>query len=491
MSRCPECPGQNLCIGPDGPKSPRGGVLFVGEAPGATENKKNRVFIGRTGEEVDGQYLPLAGLKRNAVTFCNAIQCLPISAGGKLDPKQAKDISLLQSCANHALYPLIEKMKPRVIVPMGNFACRAILDGAFDLIIGHGFPVDTIWNIPAFPMYHPALGLHSPKEMIYIRTDWIRLGQFLRNTLRLPHDDVDEPDYAEATQASHILDIDPTQPLAGDTEFGREGAYCLTYTQRPGFGRLIRAERRDLLRVLQTRLDQYRAPILFHNWLADWPYCTEMGLSLPHRHLVDTMALVYHLGNLPQGLKALSRRELGMEMQDFDDLVRPYSREEVLLYYRRMTLETWEKPEAQAVRDKSGKWKLYKPHSMATKLKTFFTHLAKDPNKDVFEAWSNWEEEHAEIQARCGPWPGIDISHVPFEHIIAYACRDVDALIRLYPILRHMASRVRKSPQHQWREHGTRHRRPSRSHGRSVAQALGRRHAHDRADRHHHSSGGY
>jgi hypothetical protein len=164
------------------------------------------------------------------------------------------------------------------------------------------------------------------------------------------------------------------------------------------------------------------------------------------------MAEVYRLGNLPQGLKALAYRELGMVMQDFEDLVIPYSREMVLNYYRLAQLHEWEKPaEELVIDDKTGLWKLYKPQSMSTKLKRFFTDYSKNPDKDVFLTWENWESQQAAIEDKVGAWPGMCISHVPFEETLQYACRDADALIRLWPILKHMQSRVRKVSQEHWR----------------------------------------
>lgn len=450
MSRCSLCPGIHKCLPPDGT---HGDVLFIGEAPGPVEEKKGRIFIGKTGQECDIQYLPLAGLSRGTVVMANAISCFPISDGGKLDPNRVKDQQLLECCAAHHLYPLIERMQPRVLVPMGAFACRAVCPDV-NLEVQHGFPTPTRFGIPAFPMYHPALGLHEPKRMLLLRNDWQRLRHYLRGALLLPTDAYEgSEDYAEVTTASELSCLDPTLPLAGDTETIRGGsAFCLTFSQLPGYGRLIRSERTDLLRSFNRQLQVWDAPILFHNWLFDAPVVEAMGLTFPHRHIVDTMVRTFHLGNLPQGLKALAWRELGMEMQDFDDLVSPHSRLKVLEYYRNAMLEDWPKPDEELVRGEDGQWKMYRPQSMKTKLKRFFTDLSKNPTgKDVFAAWDNWEPSHLQMEQVLGPWPGKDIRHVPFEQVLHYACRDVDALIRLWPILKRMGKRVRKASQEQWR----------------------------------------
>lgn len=447
QNRCQLCPGVNYCIPPDG----QGDLLFIGEAPGKVENQKRQVFIGKTGEEVNRHYLPLAGLSRGAVVFANSIRCLPISAGGKLDANRTKDQQLLESCATHHLYPLIEAMRPRVLIPLGSFACKAVCPDV-DLELQHGMPVNTAWGIPAFPMYHPALGIHEPKKMLHIRTDWQRLRSYLNGTLHIPVDDI-KPDYHEVMDAREIQELDPTKALAGDTESDRKRApFCLTVSQSAGSARLIRANRRDILEELQRRLERWEAPILFHNWLYDKAVTEALGLHFPHRRLVDTMARVFHLGNLPQGLKALAYRECGMRMQDFDDVVAPHSSLNVLYYYELAKSMEWQRPEEQLVQDsKTGLWKLYRPQSMSTKLKRFFTDYTKNPAKDVFDAWENWEADHAQIEEKCGEWPGKCITHVPFDLALHYACRDADALIRLWPRLQHMNSRVRKVSQEHWR----------------------------------------
>lgn len=448
MSRCAACPGVHRCLPPDGPMQ-QGGLLFIGEAPGRDEEKKGRVFIGKTGMEVDGHYLPVAGLKRSQVLFTNAIRCLPSTPGNKLDSGNHNHQALLDTCANHFLYPLIERLQPRLLVPLGSFACRAVCPDV-DLELGHGIPVQSPWGIPVLPMYHPALGIHEPKKMLYIRTDWFRLKQYLRGQLARPVDAYPNPDYQEATLAD-IQAIAPTQVLAADTESKRtKEPHCLTYSQTPGWGRLIRADGdRRLMEAFGRKMRQHRAPVLFHNWLHDAAVVEKLGLEIPAARIVDTMASVFHLGNLPQGLKALAYRLLGMEMQDFLDLVTPYSREQVVTYYRLAALFEYEKPPEMLVDDGAGGFKLYKPQSMTTKLKRFFTDLSKDPeHKDVFGVWEKWDR--ATIEANCGEWPGLCISHVPFEKTLYYACRDVDALIRLWPVLKAMRRRVRRTPQELW-----------------------------------------
>ena len=453
MSRCPLCPGVHNCVGPSGPSdSP---YHFIGEAPGTSEDRKKVPFVGKTGDEVNRGYLPLANLRRENVYFDNAISCLPDRPKGKLDPKRDADLALLASCAEHHLYPALERDKPKIIIPMGAFACRAI-DPAIDLELQHGMPVKTAWGT-AFPMYHPAGGLHEPKKMLLVRTDWIRLRKLLVGRLRLPVDPhAGQEQYEEISSCNHLHSIlkgNTALVMGCDTENKKGGTpFCLTFSIQAGTGFLIRAQRSDLLGCYQEYLDQWRAPILWHNWLWDGAIVKAMGLQFPRHWIKDTMVSIFHLGSLPQGLKALAYRELGMRMQDFDDLVTPHSTPLALEYLSNALTEDWPKPDPELYRDPQGQWKKKQPQGLGTKLKRFFSDCKKHPDKSPFEAWSNWETCWEMVERECGEWPGKCISHVPFEKALFYACRDADALIRLWPLIKHMQRQVRKLPQEKWSE---------------------------------------
>lgn len=412
-----------------------GQPLFVGEAPGHDENRKGEVFIGKTGRELREGYLPLAGIHNP--TICNAVSCLPDRPKGKLDLNREKDKELLLSCAQENLYRYIRELQPSLIVSMGAFACYA-LDPAIRLELHHGIPLQTDYGV-VFPMFHPSMGIHEPKKMMAIRTDWIRLRRYLRGSLVVPEDEYPRPDYAEVTDSKEINEIDPTVPMACDTESSRTlGPYCLTYSQQPGTGRLIRADRTDLLHALQCKLYKWEDIIIWHNWLYDWGVTERMGLTFPNAAIRDTMVTAYNLANLPQGLKVLAYRLLGMTMRDFEDLVKPYSTEYVLDYYREAYRLKWTRPDEQLVKQDDGKWKMYKPQSLRTKLRSLFTRLNKGGEVDLFKVWDTWEMHQKEMEDRLGPYPGLDVRHCPESEILTYAVRDADATLRLWPVLAKM-----------------------------------------------------
>lgn len=454
MIRCPSCPGVHKCLPPSGPDDAT--LLFIGEAPGKEEEKKGQIFVGKTGEELDRGYLPICNLRRDKVRVINAISCLPPGIG-KLNMQREKDLDLLNCCANHHLYPELERAKPKLIIPLGAFACRAI-DPDINLELQHGFPVQTIRGL-AFPMYHPAGGIHEPKKMLQIRTDWTRLNKYLRNRLRVPVDHFgDNVQYELLETGSSIRSTLATyqaHPLACDTESTRQQKpYCLTFSTEPGTGFMVKADNLEALEAFQLEIDRWRGPIVWHNWLYDINVVTKMGLTFPRKLIRDTMVMAFHLGNIPQGLKALAYRELGMTMQDFDDLVSPYAQTRVLEYYRQCLAEDWGKPEPQLVRGDGGKWKLYKPQGFNAKIKRFFNDLEKNPDKNIFEMWQkNWAVNQTEIEERMGPWPGKCITYAAEDNwpdTLRYACRDADATRRLYPILKAMQKRIRRTVQENW-----------------------------------------
>lgn len=449
---CPLCNNNHKLLAPDGPRNSK--QLLVGEAGGVDEDRRGQNFVGKTGREVNEHYLPLAGLRRDGIRVVNTIPFLPCTPKHKIDLKKQPHRDLVQYGAEIYLLPELERNHYTLLMPVGAVAC-SVIDPSIDLEMQHGIPCKTAFG-EAYPMYHPAGGIHEPKKMLHIRTDWAHLRRHLSGTLTLPTDRYPNPDYRECEipeELDEYLAGMEELPLACDTEITRARVpFCATISVKAGTGRLIRATNLQVLSRLQKWLDRWTGTILFHNWLFDGEVVEAMGLNFPWRQIVDTMVKCFHLGNVPQGLKALAYHELGMRMQDFDDLVTPYSRPLVLDYYKQAMAEEWGTPPQDLVRDSNGKWKLYKPQGFRTKLKRFWNDYAKNEDKDVFEQWTNnWEEHQKDVQEVLGPWPGKCISYVPFEEILAYACRDADATLRLWPILQHMERRVRRATQDEWR----------------------------------------
>ena len=82
--------------------------------------------------------------------------------------------------------------------------------------------------------------------------------------------------------------------------------------------------------------------------------------------------------------------------------------------------------------------------------KRFLTDFNKNPNLDIYQRWDNWEDSHSQIESLMGPWPGKDIRYAPMDKVIHYACRDADATLRLYLVLKSMTRQMRRTLQENW-----------------------------------------
>jgi uracil-DNA glycosylase len=125
-------------------------VVIVGEAPGASEDKQGRPFVGRAGRLLD-QLLEEAGLDREAVFITNVLKARP---PGNRDPRA-------DEVAHHRpwLEAQLEVIDPRLLVPLGRHALARFAPDA-KISEAHGRVVSRDGRT-LFPMFHPAAALHN------------------------------------------------------------------------------------------------------------------------------------------------------------------------------------------------------------------------------------------------------------------------------------------------------------------------------------------
>src|SRR5262245_31171519 len=140
--------------------NPAAPVMFIGEAPGADEDRIGRPFVGRAGQLLD-RMLAAIGLDRTGVLITNVIYWRP---PGNRTPTAAEIASCLPFVLRH-----IALVNPKVLILCGGTAAGALLPQGqgitrlrgrwFDLTVpGLDHPVPTL------PMFHPSFLLRAPER---------------------------------------------------------------------------------------------------------------------------------------------------------------------------------------------------------------------------------------------------------------------------------------------------------------------------------------
>ena len=130
-------------------------VAFVGEGPGAEEDRQGLPFVGTAGQLLTRMLFAI-GLTREEVYIANVVKCRP---PGNRNPLP-DEIAL---CQNY-LFRQLELIRPKFIVALGRFAILSLLgqDQTIGAIRGKK---PYVWrNIPVIPTYHPAFYLRQPSR---------------------------------------------------------------------------------------------------------------------------------------------------------------------------------------------------------------------------------------------------------------------------------------------------------------------------------------
>lgn len=134
-------------------------VVFIGEAPGAEEDRQGLPFVGASGQLLT-RMIESIQLSRDEVYIVNVIKCRP---QGNRDPKPDE----IASCEPYLLHQ-IEIVAPEVICTLGRFATQALLKTSEPLGKLRGRVFDYQGS-KLIPTYHPAALLHNPQ---WKRSTW-------------------------------------------------------------------------------------------------------------------------------------------------------------------------------------------------------------------------------------------------------------------------------------------------------------------------------
>lgn len=140
-----------------GAGNPHAHLMFVGEAPGADEDRLGQPFVGRAGELLT-KIISAMGLSREDVYIANVLKCrpdMPKGAPGNRPPSPDE----MQRCLPY-LRQQIAVIRPRVLVALGKTAMAGLVgtDEPMSAMRGRWFEFE---NIPLLPTYHPSYLLRN------------------------------------------------------------------------------------------------------------------------------------------------------------------------------------------------------------------------------------------------------------------------------------------------------------------------------------------
>lgn len=136
-------------------------LMFIGEAPGASEDEQGIPFVGRAGTVLTSELIK-HGIARSDVFICNIIKCRPPLNRDPLPDE-------IRQCEPY-LHEQIRLIRPKMLCGLGRYACSVLM--------GHPIKIMQIrgtWTeyrgLPLFVCLHPSAVLHQPNNRTLFNDD--------------------------------------------------------------------------------------------------------------------------------------------------------------------------------------------------------------------------------------------------------------------------------------------------------------------------------
>jgi len=170
VSVCTKCElykGRTKAVPGEGPTHAE--IMFIGEGPGASEDKQGRPFVGASGKFLD-ELLAQAGVTRSDVFITNVVKCRP---PGNRDPQPIE----VETCTTNYLDNQIKIVNPSIIVTLGRHSMNKFIPDAKITQI-HG-QMQKVGKRFVIPMFHPAAALHQVRFRPMLLEDFAKLPKLL------------------------------------------------------------------------------------------------------------------------------------------------------------------------------------------------------------------------------------------------------------------------------------------------------------------------
>ena len=180
-------------------------LMFVGEAPGANEDRMGLPFVGQAGKLLD-KLLAEISMDRKEVFICNTLKCRPPD---NRDPHPNE----IEACQDY-LRRQVELIEPTVICTLGNFSTKLLREDTTGISRLHGHEEIRIIGpraVRLYPLYHPAAALYTPSTLEALRADFHRIPDLLA---------LGPPEQPQAYEPVPELDDAPDAPEAASVGVG-------------------------------------------------------------------------------------------------------------------------------------------------------------------------------------------------------------------------------------------------------------------------------
>ena len=131
-------------------------LMFIGEGPGADEDRLGEPFVGRAGKLMNLAFETL-GINRQEVYIANVVKCRP---PGNRNPEEDEAVACLDYLRNQVIL-----VQPEIIVLLGSVALKNILGKEYGITASRGKWVEKK-GIKYMPTWHPAALLRDETKKI-------------------------------------------------------------------------------------------------------------------------------------------------------------------------------------------------------------------------------------------------------------------------------------------------------------------------------------
>lgn len=443
--------------------------MIIGEAPGESESRVGRPFVGKSGQAQEAQ-LQRYGLSDKYFYITNVVKSYIL---GNPDPTR----ELIDRWTPYLLDE-IRQCQPKLIVCCGRFAARFFLDSSVLMEDIYGIPHRATKHLDVLPpdciilpIYHPAAAMHKEADKSNSRmVEMVAAGykavcdtvHRLRAGVKIDvrHDEyAGREEYLDVT-GHELVDYLCTQMLdtdsiALDTEGTPNNPWSIQISIQPGTGLTLRVSQPDFsygVKFLQEIVNR-GARIITHQattptgCMYDTIMCRVMGLELRRANIWDTMYAAYLL-QLPQGLKTLAYRYCHMAMEDYQSLIEEVGCDKQIIYLQRVIDRKFPKPDIQFILENDGTSRLYQPESVSRTCNRIVNdYLLGKVNRKGEEVEVNPAKRWLKIDKRLRRmvesslgerFPFATLDDISLDKAVYYSSKDSDATLRLAMIFEKM-----------------------------------------------------